>query len=88
MYLYICTYIHSWILLFVLPAKNLGILCCMLQREEALRMWNKREAEWEKERQARERLMNDVLAERQKQIDTKIELLEEKQVRMYVCMQL
>ena len=29
-------------------------------REEAARMWEKREAEWEKERRARERLMKEV----------------------------
>lgn len=29
-------------------------------RDEAARMWQKREAEWEKERRARERLMKEV----------------------------
>ena len=29
-------------------------------REEAARMWEKREADWEKERRARERLMKEV----------------------------
>jgi len=29
-------------------------------REEAQRVWEKREAEWEKERRARERLMREV----------------------------
>lgn len=31
-----------------------------LVREEAQRVWEKREAEWEKERRARERLMQEV----------------------------
>lgn len=31
-----------------------------LFREEAQRVWEKREAEWEKERKARERLMHEV----------------------------
>lgn len=35
----------------------LAFLC----REEAARLWQKREAEWEKERLARERLMKEVL---------------------------
>ena len=29
-------------------------------REEVVRMWNKREAEWEKEKVARERLISEV----------------------------
>lgn len=29
-------------------------------REEAQRVWEKREAEWEKEKRARERLMREV----------------------------
>ena len=44
-------------------------------REEAARMWHKREQEWEKERAARERLMKEVLQERQAQLDQKMELL-------------
>uniref|UniRef100_F6SVU9 Trichoplein keratin filament-binding protein n=1 Tax=Monodelphis domestica TaxID=13616 RepID=F6SVU9_MONDO len=46
----------------------------VLYREEAKQMWEKREAEWEKERQARDRLMKEVLTERQHQLKEKIEL--------------
>ncbi|XP_068937865.1 trichoplein keratin filament-binding protein isoform X1 [Petaurus breviceps papuanus] len=46
----------------------------LLYREEAKQMWEKREAEWERERQARDRLMKEVLAERQHQLQEKIEL--------------
>uniref|UniRef100_A0A7N4NUW1 Trichoplein keratin filament binding n=1 Tax=Sarcophilus harrisii TaxID=9305 RepID=A0A7N4NUW1_SARHA len=46
----------------------------LLYREEAKQMWEKREAEWEKERQARDRLMKEVLTERQHQLQEKIEL--------------
>ena len=40
-----------------------GLLLCIVLlfiREEAAKMWSKREAEWEKEAKARERLMNEV----------------------------
>ncbi|XP_066465936.1 trichoplein keratin filament-binding protein [Tiliqua scincoides] len=43
-------------------------------REEAKQVWQKREEEWEKERQARDRLMVEVLAERERQIQEKMEL--------------
>lgn len=42
-------------------------------REEAQRMWQKREEEWERERQARMRLMQEVLVGRQRQIMERIE---------------
>uniref|UniRef100_A0A8C8GHP8 Trichoplein keratin filament-binding protein n=1 Tax=Oncorhynchus tshawytscha TaxID=74940 RepID=A0A8C8GHP8_ONCTS len=45
----------------------------VLYREEAQRVWEKREAEWEKERRARERLMQEVLAGRQQQLDVKMQ---------------
>ena len=32
----------------------------LLYQEEAAKIWEKREAEWEKERRARERLMQEV----------------------------
>uniref|UniRef100_A0A663EVP1 Trichoplein keratin filament-binding protein n=1 Tax=Aquila chrysaetos chrysaetos TaxID=223781 RepID=A0A663EVP1_AQUCH len=37
-------------------------------------MWEKREEEWEREKVARDRLMNEVLAGRQRQIQEKMEL--------------
>ncbi|XP_068677957.1 trichoplein keratin filament-binding protein-like [Montipora foliosa] len=45
----------------------------MLYRDEAARMWTKREAEWERERLARERLMAEVLGVRKRQLDEKME---------------
>ncbi|NXY15338.1 TCHP protein, partial [Atrichornis clamosus] len=42
-------------------------------REEAKKMWEKREEEWEREKVARDRLMNEVLAGRQRQIQEKME---------------
>lgn len=43
-------------------------------REEARKMWEKREEEWEREKAARDRLMNEVLVGRQRQIQEKMEL--------------
>ncbi|KAF1587102.1 Trichoplein keratin filament-binding protein, partial [Eudyptes moseleyi] len=43
-------------------------------REEAKKMWEKREEEWEREKAARDRLMNEVLAGRQRQIRENMEL--------------
>ncbi|XP_071301358.1 trichoplein keratin filament-binding protein isoform X1 [Agelaius tricolor] len=43
-------------------------------REEAKKMWEKREEEWEREKVARDRLMSEVLAGRQRQIQEKMEL--------------
>ena len=51
-------------------------------RQEAARIWAKRDAEWEKEKQARERLMKEVLAGRQSQIDYKMDLLKTRQVSL------
>lgn len=53
-----------------------------MHRQEATRIWAKRDAEWEKEKQARERLMKEVLAGRQSQIDHKMYLLKTRQVCM------
>ncbi|XP_056275305.1 trichoplein keratin filament-binding protein isoform X6 [Pseudoliparis swirei] len=41
----------------------------ILHREEAQHVWEKREAQWEKERRARERLMQEVLLGRQQQLE-------------------
>uniref|UniRef100_A0A8C9MSW2 Trichoplein keratin filament-binding protein n=1 Tax=Serinus canaria TaxID=9135 RepID=A0A8C9MSW2_SERCA len=43
-------------------------------REEAKKIWEKREEEWEREKVARDRLMSEVLAGRQHQIQEKMEL--------------
>ncbi|KAK7934103.1 hypothetical protein WMY93_004999 [Mugilogobius chulae] len=43
-----------------------------LHREEAQLVWEKQEAQWEKEKMARERLMKEVLAGRQQQLELKI----------------
>ncbi|XP_053375365.1 trichoplein keratin filament-binding protein-like [Mercenaria mercenaria] len=45
----------------------------LLYQDEAARMWQKREAEWEKERRARERLMKEVLESRTEQIEERME---------------
>uniref|UniRef100_A0A3P9KYS3 Uncharacterized protein n=1 Tax=Oryzias latipes TaxID=8090 RepID=A0A3P9KYS3_ORYLA len=44
-----------------------------LHREEAQRVWERREAQWEKERKARERLMQEVLMGRQQQLELKMQ---------------
>ncbi|KAM7391905.1 hypothetical protein PAMP_022552 [Pampus punctatissimus] len=44
----------------------------ILHREEAQRVWEKREVQWEKERKARERLMHEVLVGRQQQLELKM----------------
>ncbi|NXO20897.1 TCHP protein, partial [Cisticola juncidis] len=43
-------------------------------REEAKKIWETREEEWEREKVARDRLMSEVLAGRQRQIQEKMEL--------------
>ncbi|XP_042721294.1 trichoplein keratin filament-binding protein [Lagopus leucura] len=43
-------------------------------REEARKVWEKRKEQWEREKMARDRLMNEVLAGRQRQIQEKMEL--------------
>ncbi|XP_059510942.1 trichoplein keratin filament-binding protein isoform X1 [Stegostoma tigrinum] len=43
-------------------------------REEAQRMWQKREEEWERERQARMRLMQEVLVGRQQQVLERLDM--------------
>ncbi|XP_014109130.1 PREDICTED: trichoplein keratin filament-binding protein [Pseudopodoces humilis] len=43
-------------------------------REEAKKIWEKREEEWEREKVARDRLMSEVLAGRQRQIQEKMKL--------------
>uniref|UniRef100_A0A3B4ZCX7 Trichoplein keratin filament-binding protein n=1 Tax=Seriola lalandi dorsalis TaxID=1841481 RepID=A0A3B4ZCX7_SERLL len=45
----------------------------ILHREEAQHVWEKREAQWENERKARERLMHEVLAGRQEQLELKMQ---------------
>ncbi|XP_064392251.1 trichoplein keratin filament-binding protein-like isoform X2 [Halichondria panicea] len=55
-----------------------------MYREEAARLWQKREAEWEKEQQARERLMKEVFEERKQQINVKMDVLKEEQLLLVV----
>ena len=43
-------------------------------------MWTKREAEWDREKRAREKLMVQVLAERQEQLHNRMEDLRAKHV--------
>ncbi|GFO32829.1 glycolipid transfer protein [Plakobranchus ocellatus] len=51
----------------------------MLYQDEAARMWQKRDSEWERERQARQRLMSEVLEERQAQISEQLAELQQQQ---------
>ncbi|KAH9524291.1 hypothetical protein Btru_054065 [Bulinus truncatus] len=51
----------------------------MLYQDEAARMWEKRAAEWDRERQARQRLMAEVLESRQEQIALKLDELQKQQ---------
>ena len=50
-----------------------------LYQEEAARVWQQREADWARERQARERLMQEVLNARQEQIQDKMEAVRQQQ---------
>merc|ERR1712002_843297 len=45
----------------------------MLFQEEAKKVWEKREMEWDKEKNARQRLMKEVLLERHNQLNAKME---------------
>jgi trichoplein keratin filament-binding protein len=49
-------------------------------QDEAAKMWDKRNAEWERERVARERLMSEVLDERKKQIEEKYAIVQQKKI--------
>ena len=49
-------------------------------QDEAAKEWEKRNAQWERESQARQALMKQVLEERQNQINEKFDLLNEKKV--------
>ncbi|CAH1801077.1 unnamed protein product [Owenia fusiformis] len=51
----------------------------MLYQDEAARVWQKREAEWAQERNARERLMKEIMAGRQEQIAQKMEEVKQQQ---------
>merc|ERR1719309_1309184 len=43
-----------------------------MYQEEAARVWQKREAEWERERVAREKLMDEVFRVREEQLEAKV----------------
>jgi trichoplein keratin filament-binding protein len=49
-------------------------------QDEAAREWQKRNAEWERESLAREKLMNEVLNERKQQIADKFEIIQQKKL--------
>jgi len=51
----------------------------LIYREEARRVWDQREAEWRKERVAREKLMTEVMNDRSEQMEALVELNREKQ---------
>eukprot|EP00731_Ephydatia_muelleri_P023219 Em0015g802a len=52
----------------------------VLYQEEAARMWEKREAEWRRETSARQKLMNEVLQEREQQIEDRLDVAKSKQL--------
>lgn len=54
----------------------------LIYREEARRVWDQREAEWRKERAAREKLMNEVMDERSDQMIALAERNREKQKQL------
>ena len=49
-----------------------------MYQEEAARVWQKREAEWERERLAREKLMEEVFRVREEQLEAKVAALRER----------
>lgn len=49
-------------------------------QDEAAKEWEKRNAEWERERVARENLMKQVLEERKLQMDDKLRIINEKKI--------
>lgn len=51
---------HGVVLLIALEVTVLMLLDTQRCRDEAARLWNQREQEWNRERQAREKLMKDV----------------------------
>ena len=48
-----------------------------MYQEEAARVWQKREAEWERERVAREQLMEEVFRVREEQLEAKVAAIRE-----------
>jgi trichoplein keratin filament-binding protein len=52
-------------------------------QDEAAKEWEKRNAQWERESAARQALMNQVLEERQMQMNEKFNLLSEKKIESY-----
>lgn len=51
----------------------------LLYQDEAARIWEQREAEWAKEKMARERLMKEVMVGRQEQIEAKMDAVKRQQ---------
>ena len=56
----------------------------MLFSEEAEKMWNKQEAVWKREEEARKHLMDDVLAGLKEQIRVKVQGTYEKLIMDYL----
>jgi len=54
----------------------------LIYREEARRMWDKREEEWSRERDARKKLMSQVMYERSHQIEARAGEIREDQERL------
>ena len=54
-------------------------------REESARLWEKREDEWRREREAREALMQQVIHDRRQQIGEKLAALRQRQLDALKC---
>jgi hypothetical protein len=52
-------------------------------REEAAKQWARREQEWDREKDLREKLMRQVMDERQEQVMEKLQALKEQQHETY-----
>jgi N12 class adenine-specific DNA methylase len=55
----------------------------LFEREEAAKQWSRREQEWNHDKESREKLMHQLLNERQKQINEKLQTLKEQQKENY-----
>ena len=53
------------------------------EREEAAKQWARREQEWDREKDLREKLMRQVMDERQEQVMEKLQALKEQQQETY-----
>ncbi len=67
--------IYQW----VFPNKEIFIFILLFKREEAAKQWSRREQQWNHDKESREKLMHQLLDERQEQINEKLQALKEQQ---------